>query len=89
MCDMLNLSMDYVSFYVVNVCVCLPMLCTHPESCFHLDLAVCSGALQREELVQSQVGSVEETTQGQVENTELRLLLVVFNLDHENTNIKF
>ena len=60
-------------------------LCTHPESGFELDLAVCSGALQREALVQSHVGGVEEAIQGQVEDAELSLLLGLFDLYRDNT----
>lgn len=56
----------------------------HPESDFQLDLAVGSGALQQEALVQSHVGDVEEATQRQVHRPQQRFLLVFFDLDHEN-----
>lgn len=65
------------SFYVLSA---------HPESSFQLDLAVCSRALQREALVHSHVGDVEKAVQGQVENTQRSLLLLLFDLDHGNTN---
>lgn len=53
----------------------------HPECDFQLDLAVGSGALQREALVQSHVGDVEEATQLQVHRPQQRFLLVLFDLD--------
>lgn len=56
----------------------------HPESDFQFDLAVCSGALQQETLVQSHVGDVEEATQRQVQSPHRRFLLVFFDLDQEN-----
>lgn len=56
----------------------------HPESDFQLDLAVGSGALQQETLVQSHIGDVEEATQRQVQSPEQRFLLVFFDLGQEN-----
>lgn len=55
----------------------------HPESDLQLDLAVGSGALQQETLVQSHVGDVEEATQRQVQSPEQRFLNVFPDLDHD------
>lgn len=58
----------------------------HPKSGLQLDLAVGSGSLQQEALVQSHVGDVEETIQRQAQRPEQRFLLVLFDLDHKNKN---
>ena len=81
-----GLGLTHCTVYILNVCVCLQTSGTHPESGFQLDLAVCSGALQHEALVQGHVGGVEEATQGQVEHAERSLLLWLFDLDHKDTN---
>lgn len=85
----------YIRLYLCTVCnvfnafLCTELvsilLFTHHESGFQLDLAVCSGALQLEALVNSHVGGVEEATQGQVENAELSFLLMLFDLEHKNS----
>lgn len=55
----------------------------HPESGLQLDLAVGPGALQQEALVHAHVGGVEEASQRQAEDTQLTLLLVLFDLQPE------
>lgn len=67
-----------IGFYVLHVCG------AHPESGLQLDLAVCSRALHQEALVQRHVGGVEEAAEGQVQNTKLRLLLMLFDLPREH-----
>lgn len=54
--------------------------CAHPECGLQLDLAVGPRTLQWEALVHAHVGGGKEATEVQIENAELRLLLVLFDL---------
>lgn len=64
-----------------NEYVCMRAdLGAHPERGLQFDVAVCTGLLQLEALIYSHVGGVEEATEGQDENTQLGLLLILFDL---------
>lgn len=59
---------------------------THPERGLEFDLAVGCRLLQQEALVQHHVGDVDEAAQGQAQNAQLRLLLVLFDLPTQIPN---